>query len=108
MPYFVMPDGTCTELDWTADKAEISARSAAGETYYGTLAGAVLHGGVKASAFDRAVKSEPLYNALEALRRPVGAPLPSPVGHCASYRVIVLEGQFHHPGLAPGDIGISA
>ncbi len=104
MPYYPTGDGGCLVLDWTTDKAEISNRNARGEVWYGTLAGAVVHSGVQATAFDKPLRAEPVYNAKEALERPLGAPLPDPVGLVSSYRVCAWEGALVHPPRAPQDL----
>jgi hypothetical protein len=104
MPFYPTGDGSCIVLDWKRDKAEITARNARGEAWFPTLGGAILYGGVQATAFDQPLKAEPVYNAQEALSRPLGTPLPDPVGVVSSYRVCVFNGELVHPPASPADL----
>lgn len=107
MPFFVTPSGQAEELDWTIDAREIDCRIAAGETCYATLGGAVLHGGVQATAFDRALRAVDLFDGKEALAAGSTAGL-VPVGQRSDYRVAVHEGCLHHPPLWPSAISRAA
>lgn len=103
MPFFVNKDGTAEFLDWKADKAEFEKRAKTGAPWFPTLAGAVIHGGVTAAAFDRAVRAEPLYDGTEALAQGSVCGL-TPIGVAATYRVVALDGALLHPPRAPADL----
>lgn len=103
MPYFLTEDGMAEHLDSISDRAEIQARDAAGARWFGTLAGAVIHGGVAATAFDKPVRVEPLYDGAEALAQGSVAGL-TPVGLAAHYRVVAMEGALLHPPRTPSDL----
>lgn len=105
MPFFLHPDGNCFYLDWVKDRKEISDRIEKGDRYFGTLGGAILHGGVEATSFDQPIKAEPVYDTAAALARPAGAPLGKPVGTRAHYRIDVHQGRLHHPPLWPSAVG---
>lgn len=61
MPWFINNDKTATCEPF--DTPEYEMRVKLGENYYGTLAGAVIHEGVQASAFDSAIEAEPIFDA---------------------------------------------
>ena len=102
MPFFSNGDGSATHLDWVLDRSEILRRLENKETYFGTLAGAVLYGGVQATAFDKPLRAVKVYHGTEAMAAVFAhRPLPEPVGLKSEYRVVVLDGQFYHPPLHP-------
>jgi len=96
---FFVDNGAAVWVDW--DTPEHKARMKLGQSYYGTLAGCALYEGVEVTAFDKAVKAEPVYNGFEALA--TYPKLPDPVGVEASYRVVVMNGKHFHPPLHPAD-----
>lgn len=68
----------------------------------GTLAGAVLYGGVSATAFDRELRAEPVYDGAQALEAGLRS-LPEPIGVVSDYRVVVFDGELRHPPLHPSE-----
>jgi hypothetical protein len=105
MPFFPHGDGSAQYLDWIDDKDEITRRIKNKETYFGTLAGAVLYGGVEATAFDQPIEAVEVYNGTEALEAIFARqPLPKPVGLQSEYRIVVLDGRFHHPPISPPSV----
>lgn len=102
MPFFPNNDGSALHLDWIEDAPEITRRLERKETYYGTLAGAVLYGNVQATAFDQPLKAVDVYDGTEALSSVFHKkPLPAPIGKQSQYRIVVLDGQFYHPPISP-------
>ena len=97
MPFITLPDGTATEVDWDLDSAFIARAKAAG----GTLAGAVIHSGVQATAFDKPVKVTPLYDGLKALEQGNIKGL-TPVAEMSDYRICARDGALVHPPAVPG------
>lgn len=89
MAYLVL-DGVATEIDTAA---EIDFAIDNGHVVYGTLAGAVHHGGAVATPFDGPVRVELLYNSAKALGigTPDGRPILEQVGSRATYKVIAAD-----------------
>ena len=100
-PQWMVKDGMAEAIPGYGDAA--SSLKAAGETVFPTLAGAILYGGVQASAFRHPIKAEPVYNGMEALNAGTVKGL-TPVGVQASYKVEAIPGQLLHPPRWPGDL----
>lgn len=84
------------------DDAEADACIARGVPVFGTLVGCVLHAGVHATAFDRAVGSELLYDGRDGLEAfAAGRPLEelTPIGRAPTHRIAATpeEGLIHPP-----------
>lgn len=103
MALLTLPDGTATEVDWRRDAALIARAQNAGGVLFGTLAGAVVHGGVAASAFDQPLKATPLYDGVTAMAQGSVVGL-SPVAVMAEYRICAFDGQLLHPARSPEDL----
>ncbi|MDE4297148.1 hypothetical protein PXK56_18345 [Phaeobacter gallaeciensis] len=95
MPWFMNGDGSATEVQF--DTPEFDER-AEKERWYGTLAGAVIHEGVMATAFDRAIIADPLYDGAAWLE---GQKIE--VGIASTYRIVATPGVQFHPSLSPTD-----
>jgi hypothetical protein len=67
-----------------------------GRKFYGTLAGLVIHEGVQASAFDKPLVSENVYDGKQALAAGHVTGL-TPVGQVSHYKVVAIPGHFFHP-----------
>jgi hypothetical protein len=100
MPLLSNNDGSATFYNWDDP---VFKRRMGGESYWGTLLGAIQGGGVIASAFSHPMRVEALYDASEALTAHPG-PLPSPVGVRANYRIVHTSGKTNYAGVWPADI----
>lgn len=103
MPWIVNDDLTATEVGYVNGGLALDLKPGdEHKPWFGSLAGAVLHGGVQATAFDKALRAEPVYDGVKALAAGLGA-LPEPIGVVSDYRVVVLDGELQHPPLHPSE-----
>lgn len=101
MPWISNNDGSATYFPWS-DQLFLDHVSC-GTPWWGTLLGAIQGGGVVASAFDHAMRCEPVYDTVDALAAFPG-PLPAPVGVQAHYRVVYANGVTYYRGVHPSDL----
>lgn len=103
MPWIVNDDLTATHVGYRDGGIALDLKPGdEHKPWFGTLAGAVLHGGVTATAFDRELRAEPVYDGVQALEAGLRK-LPEPIGVVSDYRVVVFDGELRHPPLHPSE-----
>jgi len=77
-----------------------------GVRFYGTLAGCVLYEGVQASAFDKPLRSEPVWDGRAVFANGISTQGLAPCGVRPNYRVVALPGDTkpRHPPQWPGSL----
>jgi hypothetical protein len=93
MPW-VVKDGMAEWFDWDSDALDGTSQ------WYGTLAGAVAHAGVQATAFAHPCKAETLYDAHRALTERLWVP----VGVMLDYRIAAIPNRLVLPPCSAADI----
>jgi hypothetical protein len=85
------------------DRAEIARLEKLGIPLYSSLAGCVLYSGVQASAFDKPLRSEPVWNGQAVLANGFSTKGIAPCGTRANYRIVALPGDTkpRHPAQWP-------
>ena len=96
MPW-VKIDGMAEHVDW--DSPELTRAHNSGSPVHGTLAGLVIHQGVDATAFSRAVVAEDLFDGHLAVMHGVKRR----VGTISAYRIEAVRGQQFVPPRARAD-----
>lgn len=105
MPIMVQ-GGQATHLDW--DSIEFKRRVSHGETYWGSMLGAALYGGVQASVFESTIRAVDVFDSQQIIENNWDVSNLTPIGQIAEYKIVHFNGKTYHHGLRRGDLAKEA